>query len=458
MGVLLPQGGVRWKPRAAVASAAAPSRGPMPKLDDRTAWRWALILVGAAAMVRLLVLAITPLQLYPDEAQYWLWAQSPAAGYVSKPPMVAWLIAVSTALADGEFWVRLPAVLIHAATALVLFKAANRMAGRDTAPYAGLLAAALWVLAPAVAVSSLFISTDAPLALFLIHGPVGLRRIAGRGGPKPHLDRGRVRRRARPGLPLQAGGALFRRRSGAACDLRQTGARRLARLGLGRGAGRLRRGHRSQHGVAGGARIRHGQSYRGGQRPRRGWPVVQAVGAAGVRGRPVRLDRPGGRHRLRVGGLACGAAARHFVREAGPDPAGRAPAGGDRRGLPVRSRPDAVGGRRLSGPRRARRPVAGGSADRPPAQGRTGLAGGIRARRFVSPPRRPDCSTRLDWARSCTACAAGTRRPPQCPAPPNARADQRCRRRRSAAVQRVGLLRPEHRQPAAAHSAPNGRR
>ena len=31
-------------------------------------------------------------ELYPDEAQYWLWSRTLDFGYFSKPPMVAWTI------------------------------------------------------------------------------------------------------------------------------------------------------------------------------------------------------------------------------------------------------------------------------------------------------------------------------------------------------------------------------
>ena len=34
----------------------------------------------------------TNFSLYGDEAQYWLWSQSPALGYYSKPPLLAWFL------------------------------------------------------------------------------------------------------------------------------------------------------------------------------------------------------------------------------------------------------------------------------------------------------------------------------------------------------------------------------
>ena len=135
---------------------------PSTRTDDQRWLRWALTAVVIVTAVRIAALFATPLELYPDEAQYWLWAQAPAWGYASKPPVIAWLIAASTALGgDGEAWVRLPAALLHGATALVLFAAARRLYDARV----GLLTCVLWLLTPAVALSSAFIATDAPFML-----------------------------------------------------------------------------------------------------------------------------------------------------------------------------------------------------------------------------------------------------------------------------------------------------
>src|ERR1700739_722054 len=77
----------------------------------------AAMLVGVAAItgLRLLWLALQPADLFPDEAQYWIWSQQLALGYYSKPPLVAWLIALTTGvLGDSEFAVRLAAPPLHA--------------------------------------------------------------------------------------------------------------------------------------------------------------------------------------------------------------------------------------------------------------------------------------------------------------------------------------------------------
>ena len=92
---------------------------PALKLDHKTAdraWRLTLMMVGVLTVARLAALFATPLELYPDEAQYWLWSRTLAFGYFSKPPMIAWLIWLTTHIGgDGEAWVRLSAPLLHGA-------------------------------------------------------------------------------------------------------------------------------------------------------------------------------------------------------------------------------------------------------------------------------------------------------------------------------------------------------
>ena len=64
-----------------------------PDIEGRTA----VLLTLGLGLLRLLTLFGTPLELYPDEAQYWLWSRTLAFGYYSKPPLIAWSIWASTA-------------------------------------------------------------------------------------------------------------------------------------------------------------------------------------------------------------------------------------------------------------------------------------------------------------------------------------------------------------------------
>ncbi len=101
--------------------------------------------------------------LHADEAQYWVWAQSPAWGYFSKPPLVAWLIAsVQPICGSGPACVRVPSVLIWAAIPLIVAAIGTTLGGRAVGLWAGLCA----LLAPGGAFSARILSTDPPLLLF----------------------------------------------------------------------------------------------------------------------------------------------------------------------------------------------------------------------------------------------------------------------------------------------------
>jgi 4-amino-4-deoxy-L-arabinose transferase-like glycosyltransferase len=123
-----------------------------------------LALVGGLTLLRIAVLFATPLELYPDEAQYWAWSRDLAFGYFSKPPMIAWLIRATTAIGgDAEPWVRLSAPLLHAGAAVALLRAGAKLYDDWT----GFLAAALYSLMPGVQLSAGVVATDAPLLCFL---------------------------------------------------------------------------------------------------------------------------------------------------------------------------------------------------------------------------------------------------------------------------------------------------
>src|SRR3954470_6012321 len=132
--------------------------------DESADVRAALLLTAGLTLARIVAVFRTPLELYPDEAQYWLWSRTLDFGYYSKPPVIAWAIWATTALGgDSEPWVRLSAGLFQAGAALVVFFIGRRLPG----PAVGLAAAALYALMPGVQLSALVAATDAPLLFFL---------------------------------------------------------------------------------------------------------------------------------------------------------------------------------------------------------------------------------------------------------------------------------------------------
>ncbi|MDB5431542.1 MAG: 4-amino-4-deoxy-L-arabinose transferase [Caulobacter sp.] len=170
---------------------------PAPGDPDATARRAALGLILLATLIRLGGLLATPLELYPDEAQYWVWSRHLAFGYFAKPPMVAWMIALTTRLGgDSEPYVRAAAVFLNGGSAITLFFLGRRLYGAWT----GALASTLFVLMPGVAISSLVISTDAPLMFFASLALLAYVRLQTMSGGA--TGRGRIITAAGLGLAL----------------------------------------------------------------------------------------------------------------------------------------------------------------------------------------------------------------------------------------------------------------
>ncbi|MDB5444243.1 MAG: 4-amino-4-deoxy-L-arabinose transferase [Phenylobacterium sp.] len=159
---------------------ARATTSPSPDAD----WSAAILLTAGLTLARLVALFRTPLELYPDEAQYWLWSRTLDFGYYSKPPIVAWAIWATTHMGgDAEAFVRLSAPLFQAGATLTVFAIGRRLYGGPAA----LAAAALYALMPAVQISGVVVATDAPLLFFLgltilaysaLQPAVGWRRLA----------------------------------------------------------------------------------------------------------------------------------------------------------------------------------------------------------------------------------------------------------------------------------------
>lgn len=125
--------------------------------------RYTLLLIFAVLAFRVSVLYFSPLGLHGDEAQYWAWSQDLNWGYFTKPPLIAWVIAITTSIFGHAEWaVRLASPLLHSVTAWVVFATARKLYDAHT----GFWAACLYLLMPALWLSGGIISTDVPLLLF----------------------------------------------------------------------------------------------------------------------------------------------------------------------------------------------------------------------------------------------------------------------------------------------------
>ena len=136
--------------------------------------RPALTLVVIAVLLtayRMWVIHHLGIDLYVDEAYYWGWSKALDWGYFSKPPVIAAMIAASTALfGDGLLAIKLPSLLSYPLAALVIFRLGTLMFDTRVGFWSGLA----FLTMPLVGALGLFVSTDAPLLLFWSLGMLAL--------------------------------------------------------------------------------------------------------------------------------------------------------------------------------------------------------------------------------------------------------------------------------------------
>ena len=130
------------------------------KEQRRTSLALLLPILLGLTFVRLIGLRFSVVDLFYDEAQYWAWSRDLAFGYSSKPPFLAWIIAVAeTVCGSSEACIRAPAPVLYFGTCLATYGVAKVLYDERTAFWAALLV----VLAPGAIFSARIISTDVPL-------------------------------------------------------------------------------------------------------------------------------------------------------------------------------------------------------------------------------------------------------------------------------------------------------
>jgi 4-amino-4-deoxy-L-arabinose transferase-like glycosyltransferase len=149
---------------------APPRQAPHPEVvrrsvertpaEERRLWHAALAIVLAAAAVRLVMAAASPL--VPDEAYYWEWSRRLAAGYFDHPPAIALLIRPGTEIFGATaLGVRFFPVLAGLATILLVVDLARRHGGVQAALYAAVISACV----PLAAAGLVLATPDTPLLL-----------------------------------------------------------------------------------------------------------------------------------------------------------------------------------------------------------------------------------------------------------------------------------------------------
>lgn len=150
------------------------ARAPQERLISVDPFSLAFWFLAALTLVRVIGVIVSPVELHGDEAQYWMWSQSLDWGYYSKPPLIAWSVALTTGLfGDGEWAVRLAAPFAHGGAAAFLGLGGRALYGAR----AGAAAMMLYATMPAVWLSSGIVSTDAFLLLFWSAGLYALIRL-----------------------------------------------------------------------------------------------------------------------------------------------------------------------------------------------------------------------------------------------------------------------------------------
>ncbi|MDA1283503.1 MAG: glycosyltransferase family 39 protein [Proteobacteria bacterium] len=123
-----------------------------------------LLFVFFILFIRIISLAISPLEPQGDETQYWYWSTYFDWGYYSKPPLVAWVITLFTSLfGSSVFILKFPSLLAHILTSIVLF---NLSRGFNRNKEESIWLSISYLLFFAVSLSSNVISTDPFLLLF----------------------------------------------------------------------------------------------------------------------------------------------------------------------------------------------------------------------------------------------------------------------------------------------------
>jgi hypothetical protein len=138
------------------------------------------VMLACVFVFRAAYVFVFPCDLIGDEAYYWDWGRRLAWGYFSKPPFIAWLMALAGWLGGNtDVGLRLFAVIFGTGSTLFTFLLGRKMYGER----AGFWAAALVAATPGAVLINLLLTIDAPLmffwtaALFLFYALIGERQL-----------------------------------------------------------------------------------------------------------------------------------------------------------------------------------------------------------------------------------------------------------------------------------------
>lgn len=161
-----------WSPQAAILVAIGVAAllnylgntffiFPKESFNHDLSVKWRILAIGIVGYILLLRLVYLGLpELLPEEAYYWNYAQHFNIGYLDHPPMVAWLIWLSTTLlGNTEFAVRIGAYICWLITFIFIFGLTRNLFDKSTAFRAIILLAIL----PFFFGTGFLMTPDAPL-------------------------------------------------------------------------------------------------------------------------------------------------------------------------------------------------------------------------------------------------------------------------------------------------------
>ncbi|MDP4251940.1 MAG: glycosyltransferase family 39 protein [Bacteroidota bacterium] len=134
-----------------------------------------LLLIAIATLIRLIVGSV--LELGSAEAYYWTYSLHLQWNYFDHPPLVAWLIRLTTAnlLLHQELFIRLGAIISSAICTWLIFKIGTAVSSQQTGWFAALLyTASLY----GSIIAGTFILPDSPQMVFWLAGILVLIRIS----------------------------------------------------------------------------------------------------------------------------------------------------------------------------------------------------------------------------------------------------------------------------------------
>ncbi len=126
-------------------------------------WRdRSILLTGAFTLLRLVMMGRTGLG--DAEAYYWTWSRHMDLSYYDHPPMVAWLIRLSTWFGgDTPFWTRFPSAVLFVGVCWLIYLTAEEIFKESEAGFWSLL---IFNLSPLFSFGALQMVPDIPAAFF----------------------------------------------------------------------------------------------------------------------------------------------------------------------------------------------------------------------------------------------------------------------------------------------------